>query len=147
MQIFGTDRWSVSWWANVAGTGDGTQDFFNGLSHRPRIYTNISSANIGIAGRVGGNYTSIISTGSDKYSFGSWNYFVVLADGYNYRIFINGLEEKSVAYVKMDSSFGDFSIGKPNWSNESFKGSIDDVRIYNRTLSESEIKVIYESTR
>ncbi len=34
-----------------------------------------------------------------------------------------------------------------NWSNEIFKGTIDEVRIYNRALSADEIKTLYEATR
>ena len=46
--------------------------------------------------------------------------------------------------------FGEWRIASREWSNsaknpqDQFIGSIDEVRIYNRTLTESEIKELYE---
>jgi prepilin-type N-terminal cleavage/methylation domain-containing protein len=147
IQVFGTDKWTISWWANTVGTGDSTQDFFNGLSHRPRIYTSISSRNIGMAGRVGGVYMSIMSSGSAMYSFGEWTHFAISADGSSYRIFVNGAEMKTVSYVQMDPAFYEFSMGKPDWSSESFKGAMDEVRIYDRALSRTELMSMYEADK
>jgi hypothetical protein len=54
---------------------------------------------------------------------------------------------KTVSYVQMDSAFYEFSMGKPDWSSESFKGAMDEVRIYDRALSRTELMSMYEADK
>jgi len=62
------------------------------------------------------------------------------------KIYVNGQLE-NIKNVNRTIS-GNFLIGKhPVDAKEYYKGLIDDVRIYNRALSPSEVKLLYESTK
>ena len=79
-----------------------------------------------------------------------WNHFVAVYDASINKItyYMNNIAVASAnptgtaMYTDIDS----FTIGKIlDASYQPFKGSIDDVRIYNRALSEPEIKTLYNS--
>jgi len=75
--------------------------------------------------------------------------------------FVAGVRNGSIAYVYFDeqnksddcSAIGDvnndrnFYVGRKGYVGNFFNGTIDEVRIYNRALSEEEIKRLYELTR
>ena len=73
----------------------------------------------------------------------AWNHVVVSFDGTTYQAFVNGEEVFSTdnfagrAPVALDT----FEIGRVD---NYFDGQIDDVRIYNRGLSDSEIQSLYQ---
>ena len=61
---------------------------------------------------------------------------------------------KAIFFLGAEGSFTAFNdlsipsdIGSQNSGNDTFKGSIDDVRIYNRALTEAEVKALYELER
>jgi len=76
----------------------------------------------------------------------TWNHVVTLWDGSYKRIYINGVEITSVS----DNDLGTYPntealrIGLGN-NGEYFKGNIQDVRIYNRALSDKEIGILYNT--
>ena len=85
----------------------------------------------------------------------SWHHAVVMRDAASARVYcyIDGVKETDVA----DATTGNF-ISNPatplyigQWNvdggNRRFKGSIDEVRIYNRSLSAQEIQAHYNSTK
>ena len=83
--------------------------------------------------------------------FGNWNNLVITHTNGAVTYFYNSSLAKSVSvssFVVTNSypyTNNGETIGKASWSNGSyFKGSIDDVRIYNRALSEAEVQALYE---
>ncbi len=87
-----------------------------------------------------------LSAGSIEYAV--WNHVVGVWDGTNIIIYINGIEanraERSFTYL---GNTGSHSIGKYAGSAYFFYGLIDDVRIYSRALTASEIQIIYTQTK
>lgn len=92
-------------------------------------------------------------TASSSFSLGN-NYFVVgTYNGRAMRLYVNGKLESDAQIGKplSSSNTGDLTIGRmihptdpdrwPYWVN----GIIDDVRIYSRALTESEISTLYTS--
>lgn len=86
----------------------------------------------------------------------SWNYIAVIvsSEGKNYKLYINGkleqdvVKDKNCVYEDYDSS--QLNIGAVSnmvgWSRDNqFKGKIDEVAIYNRSLSLQEIQQHYNS--
>lgn len=78
-----------------------------------------------------------------------WYFLVGTYDGVNARLYINGqLEASSPMSWFIDSTkpiqIGRFegNINPPHWTS-SFNGSIDDVRIYDRAISDSEVTTLY----
>ena len=76
-----------------------------------------------------------------------WFNIVGTYNGTDVKIFING-EDKTVSqeYLDKEDIINDeqtLCIGRIRWSNRTFNGKIDDVRIYNSALSSSQIKQNY----
>ncbi|KPA13394.1 Concanavalin A-like lectin/glucanase [Candidatus Magnetomorum sp. HK-1] len=97
---------------------------------------------------------------------GKWHYVASSWDGKYSRLFIDGVEIMAIDPMTLDAPYTENHYGPLSWlsqyndiyykniyigkgytySTESFEGIIDDVRIYNRALSEKEIKSLYEIT-
>jgi len=79
-----------------------------------------------------------------------WHHVVMTWDGQIMRMYLNGKASTQTLEVTapIDSTSQDVTIGA-NLASEVcyFNGTIDEVRIYNRALSEEEIKFLFESTR
>jgi len=77
----------------------------------------------------------------------SWAFLSVTIEIGGYmKSYINGIKvcETSVGNQNISTSNVDLIIGRANWDNVfQIVGSIDDIRIYNRSLSESEIQALY----
>ena len=65
--------------------------------------------------------------------------------GSNMKIYVNGaLEKTTTISITRNSNSNNFSIGQSLiWSGRFFEGKIDEVKIYNRALSEEEIEAEY----
>ena len=92
------------------------------------------------------NYKLEINSDS-QINDGEWQHLVSVRDGSSFKLFVNGqLVSESSLQENASSSFSgtDFYLGyHPVW-NHYFIGAIDDVRIYDRPLSSSEINQLYE---
>src|SRR6056297_2146153 len=78
-----------------------------------------------------------------------WQHVGAVFENDMWKLYINGQEvsyitQKTGEGTMTDYSGDDFNIGG---ASDYFNGKIDDVRIYNRALSEDEIRGIYESTQ
>jgi prepilin-type N-terminal cleavage/methylation domain-containing protein len=82
---------------------------------------------------------------SPRPSTGIWHFYVYTFDGSYLKAYLDGVMVSSVTQtisMKVDSN--PVRIGG---GNVYFGGTIDDVRIYNRALSDSEIKALYDATK
>jgi gliding motility-associated-like protein len=83
-------------------------------------------------------------------------HMVMTSDGLNWNIYINGVKENLIslsgpnngAWINDLSSVDDLLLGAiklevPEASNAYLQGILDDIRIYNRALSEDEIRCLY----
>ena len=73
---------------------------------------------------------------------GVWSHLAMTYDGATLRLFVNGSKVASRAQSgPIDAGAGALRIGGNNsWTGEFFQGKIDEVRIYNRALSQPEIE-------
>ncbi len=77
-----------------------------------------------------------------------WYHVVGVFDGSKLSIFVNGVKYGSTSCVGMSPSSMDLSIGKYGVGQQAFwNGNISMVRIYNRALSDSEVKNNYNADR
>lgn len=92
--------------------------------------------------------------GTNSIPLGTWTYVATTydtADG-SLRLYLNGVEDASVnigAGRPVNSGLTDFVIGAVFYSGayrENFSGSIDELAIYNRALTASEITANYNAT-
>jgi len=80
-----------------------------------------------------------------------WYHLAFSFDGNTFRIYVNGVLATSALKTLSGEGFsgsnGEFIVGaSTNWYNgERFIGSIDEVRVYDRALPDSEVRNLYET--
>jgi hypothetical protein len=79
----------------------------------------------------------------------NWVHLVGLYDGSNWKLYRNGVAVSSASYsVGAITVSENWAIGARGTGTERFfNGLIDDVRLYNRALSDTEIKALYYATK
>lgn len=81
---------------------------------------------------------------------GKWTHSVLTYDGASVRCYVNGLASGTVYTIPLNTDpMGPLVIGNTVGADgEGFTGLVDDVRIYNRSLSATEVRALfnYEST-
>ena len=81
------------------------------------------------------------AVGSAALQLNAWTHLATTYDGTNVRLYVNGtLEGTAISAGSIPASSGPLSLGGNSIWSEWFRGELDDVRIYNRTLSVSEIQ-------
>jgi hypothetical protein len=84
-------------------------------------------------------------------SLNAWYYTVITYDGSVLKIYVDGVLKNSYNNPTLSSEVGSATqIGAiyfQSGQNRSFKGLIDEPRIYNRALSAEEIKRHYEMSK
>jgi chitodextrinase len=99
--------------------------------------------------REGGLLTSYLlgskvqSTGT--IATGAWNHVAITYDGTILRLYLNGQPDGSSSVGKPEPELSGMRVGIDKSGSTKFDGMIDDVRIYNRALSGSEILNLYNS--
>jgi hypothetical protein len=96
-------------------------------------------------------YFLIRSDGSSYYIFSNtilaentWYFVVATYDGSYMKIYINGnLDNSLPVSITVATTTANLRIGGETYSGSRFGGLIDEVRIYNRALSEEEIRYLY----
>jgi hypothetical protein len=136
------DNTSVSMWVKT-NTTSGSPIFFasyNGSNQR--LYLSIYGGkwDIGIQGSPWSSSLSQTPVTTD------WTHVLLNMNNGEASLYINGEFSMSKSYSSY-SLASDFRIGRhrTDSSTYQFDGSMDDVRIYNRALSETEIQSLYDS--
>jgi hypothetical protein len=70
-----------------------------------------------------------------------WHHFGYVFDGSQNRFYVDGTLVGTSTISNLSASITTFQIGRWISGSEYFKGSIDDLRIYNRALSQDELKL------
>lgn len=94
--------------------------------------------------RIGGiNYQAQSGTG---FSTGAWNHIVGTYDGSVARLFVNGAERASSTISgSLAANTANVRIGNRVGNVNYWNGRIDEARIYNRALSQTEIQAMYNN--
>ena len=94
-----------------------------------------------------GSKTIDLVTSSQPVSTSSWDHIAVTGNGSQIKIFVNGTQEASgsVSRFSSGSSSKQLEIGYVH-SYSAFEGQMDDIRIYERPLSQPEIQALYQRT-
>jgi fibronectin type 3 domain-containing protein len=82
-----------------------------------------------------------IARGTAALTLNTWVHLAVAYDGATLRLYVNGAQVSSSAVAgAITTTAGPLQIGGNNIWSEWFKGTIDDVRVYNRALSATEVQ-------
>jgi hypothetical protein len=90
------------------------------------------------------------NTNGPVLSTGVWYHLVGVFDGSSVKIYVNGILGDSIpASGTTNTNPSSINIGRRELSGHQswINGLIDDVLIYNRALSEAEIKALYDATK
>ena len=132
--------YTITLWAKPDSTGTYEAMFasYNDASFGFQIDLD-SSNNFHIrkASSSGGNITLSSAT------LGAWTFIAFTYDGTDSKCYINSLTP--VSDSGGTNQFNLFRMGRNRNGNTYFKGSIDELRIYNRALSANEIQAIYSN--
>jgi len=108
-----------------------------------QLWLSENTARPGFVGSVLGNTVS-----ADAISLNQWYHLAASYDGATVRVFVNGVQQASAAAPvpgPLPSTAGNLYIGKPESSNHSFRGLIDEVAIWDRALTAEEIAQQYRN--
>jgi hypothetical protein len=130
---------TLSLWINV----DAYSSFPRHLSGPGFKYEQDASGTIGITLRnAGGEIGEVFSVTGEP--AGTWQHLVATWDGTILRTYKNGVEIANLATFGSTIGIGATFIGTANGAFSSFfDGKIDEVRIYNRELSPTEVQDLY----
>lgn len=142
---------SISMWVFTDGTGAGFP-IISGNQNDYNIFIKNDSTLVWIVTNSPSD-SSPTSSHTTKYGFlppNQWNHIVLNYDGSNLKMYINNKLSQSIPatgqiYTPQSDylAFGIYYLnGSPNGTT-SYKGKLDDVRIYNHALSSSEISALY----
>ncbi len=145
---------SISLWTKPNSIGQNSQGYFiskqnNGVGWRFQI-SNTSACFVVSYDETPSSLTKCSI--SEFIKLNEWNHFTVVWDGSpsvnNIHIYLNGSEINYGTIVnpignRMSDESGNIVIGNNSSVNRTFDGHLDDVRIYNRTLSFNEVNGLY----
>ncbi|WP_137757817.1 LamG-like jellyroll fold domain-containing protein [Pontibacter sp. SGAir0037] len=150
-----TNVFSFSIWFNTTSTTGGKLLGMGGSAtgSSSQYDRHIYMANNGqlYFGVYAGSHQTINTTTS--YNDGKWHNVVVTLSGAGMKMYVDGVQQASNAAVTTSENFsGYLRIGYDNiggWpaapTSNYFKGSLDDIHVYNRELSASEVSSVYQS--
>ena len=136
---------TYSAWINPSAvTGNNRTILGNGVYGSPRI-------TIRPDGSLALLKTNVLEIGRSASSISAnvWTHIAVTYDGSgNYAFYINGgLSGSGINLVPFDFTNSFFEMGRDSSiSSEYFSGKIDEVSVYNRALTQSEVQSIYDPT-
>jgi hypothetical protein len=144
---FGAGNSGLTMMAYERFTGSGFSGIFALNGQRNIFIERVDSSNIRFFLRdsSGNDFSDDISVPSNQY-----NHVVLSYTPTSYDIFVNGSFITTISgYNGLKTDFGTNLIGGVDFEagiNNEFQGRIDDVRLYNRALTASEISDIYNAT-
>ncbi len=90
---------------------------------------------------VGGSFTANNSYGTAALAINTWSHLAGTYDGTTLKLYLNGNLVSSVSVSgTIPTSTGALSIGGDSGSGQYWTGKIDEVRVYNRALSATEVQ-------
>ena len=141
-----TNAFSVALWFNSASALDSSstrEDFLywqvgNG---RPHLTFNRSgTGEIGLWPNVGGDFDGPL-TATPSWTAGTWYHITGTFDGASFKIYVNGNLENAVNHPGTHADASGLLIGCRTNQRNYFDGKIDDVRLYDKALTQEAIKL------
>lgn len=146
----------AAWYRPVSFAGSGNDPIIDKsfTSHTPPYYQyhlgvtgdqypnppSHGNFNFSVAVNGSSDQATSISSGNNTWTAGNWYHIVGTFDGTQLRLYVNGQVVASSNFAGSIPSYGQHvQLGKYDQLNSFLPGTIDDVRIYGRALSETEV--------
>lgn len=150
MTINGGDSYTISVWAKATSTNEslilslGNFNDNNGSFNSFLYLANGGKVHYSLRQNSAGDWVEVFSGANT--SANTWHHIVIVNDRTNLKVYVDGalsntqsLGNFSTYYVRYD-----VKIGKDDWNNK-YSGYVDDVQIYRRALSTTEIGALYNA--
>jgi hypothetical protein len=145
---FSSGEFSISAWVKFSGlasTGNNYPIFSKHICGEQSGYIVMlynDKLTFWLAGSSGYN---VLST-PDDYTDNSWHQVVAVYDGVTQAIYVDGLLKNSVAFSYNIFSSANWALGGYNGCNGGFNGKVDEIEVFNRALTASEILEKYNQS-
>lgn len=143
-----SNTYTLSLWAKREGNFRGGVDFvslagFRYITEQLQGITYFADYNIGYKEYNGtpGFLNSGVNIDLNK-----WYNIVLTYESGEAKIYVDGELKRTSSMTLSSNNSSEFQIGAITWDetlNRAFEGIIDEVRVYNRTLNDKEIKILY----
>lgn len=143
---FGTNAFSIDLWANYSAI-DGSPAFLandqgGGATHKWIFWLNGGTLQFHVNMPTGATY---IGSAAFSPALGQWYHIAITRSGSTFLFYINGsLVSSNTSTVVIPTANAPLTIGQAEGSFN-FNGMLDEIHIYNRALSSSEIEGIYNA--
>ena len=144
MDILESGNMSFSFWINLNGSQNlrWIMNQWNSSNQGPAIFIDSDGT---LSFEIGSYGSGRIDT-SATFPINTWTYVTATASGNVLTLYINGIQSVQATVVRTESSASQiFSLAGTHDSLVAISGLLDDVRIYSRALSTSEIAELYSA--
>ena len=153
---FGTSNRSINLWANVPASGTTDSRFYDNRNDDLTWWSFNYNYSNGTVPRVGFEFSNTYPSHYDEnhngiaYNDGNWHMYTLVVSGTNINIYTDG-------YLTTNSTWGQYNTDGSTKTNyigayhtsiyqQFFKQYIDDISIFSRALTSTEISNLYNST-
>jgi len=127
---------TISWWMNVSSFSTGTAIAVTSTANSSGVLAGIpSSGNVGVW-QFGG--TSLVSATAP--SVNAWHHYAYTFDGTTHRLYIDGVSVATSTVTAQTAAPSELNVGRSTAATSYLAGKLDDVRIYSRALTASDIQ-------
>ncbi len=137
---------AIAFWAYAENFADSTQFLFGHATqpwaNRIQLYTNDTSGSLGLG--LGDSHTR--HQNIQNLNTNTWYHVTLTWHGTNYVVYVDGQAKANGTYTGLSvlGSYADIgNNGNSSERNEGFNGLVDEVHIYNRALSATEVQAVY----
>jgi hypothetical protein len=152
----GTGQFSLALWAFWDGTGE-IQHFltksngWGGDTMMVQVELWAANSSAAHADRVGASYQPVGSVPFSLMPENEWVHLVWTFEGNNLRVYLNGVDEVGPKPFSIGPNIDaqveiGYNSNRPTPSERTFRGTLDEVRIYSHALSESEVIAAMEGS-
>lgn len=145
--ISSLDPGTFSFWFNPAtDLSGGTENNWGFISKQDEFEIGNCDCHSDGSSIAMGIWGDRMATSKNAWSAGEWYHVVFVVDSANdvFEVYVNGtLDNSKTPGDSITDSASDLAIGYSLDHSNPFNGAMDEVRIYNRTLSAEEIKQLY----
>ncbi|MEM8535865.1 MAG: LamG domain-containing protein, partial [Chloroflexota bacterium] len=151
---WGLNDFTLTAWIKTSATGnDGFNENTPGIMGSwgdPSNGTGFIVGGLDSSGKIGAriDYNGDVVRSEQSVNDGEWHHVAITRDDATneIQVFVDGQLSTTGTSGDPERNSRAWSIGRVDYSMQSFPGSLDDVRMYNRPLSASEIEQLYQGS-
>ncbi len=145
MDDFYRKPFTIVFWFNTTESGTTWEKVFMSQQNKFAVFLNRDNRLVSVRGYVSGTWSVLAETTTSVFEFNRWNQLLIVWDGSKYAIYINGeLMPLSTSTSNIaDPGTSGYKIGLGGINSETYNGTLDEFRIYDRALTNEEIKALY----